>query len=401
MDCKNTFLLACATSALASSLPAGAVPKPSEDLLKLRILEAFADQPHPGVLIVFGEGFPTGADTQAVVCLGEEGAPLPHSVVDPTEIRASLPTSLPPGSYRLSVRAIPAGDPPLCPEPKEAPSANLDVFELTVGAAGAPGPQGERGPQGETGPRGETGPAGAAGAPGAPGSPGADGTSCTAVQGEGSATVQCTDGSSATVVDGAQGPEGPEGPPGPPGDANVAELEDFTCGLVDGNALVQGGVHPRPTFCDTRCTCAAAQDVASCAASGSTVVGTGSISMPQATCSSSGLCGTVSSTIPSIFAPFFGDFCDSDADCPSGTSCAIGALGVCTIPCTQSSECTSLEFTVTLTNLGGTDSATCTVDGPGTLIQPQERISILLNQGDAQLCVSQMEQASGAACSGP
>jgi hypothetical protein len=71
-------------------------------------------------------------------------------------------------------------------------------------------------PEGPRGPQGERGLSGAAGA---------DGTACTVTNNGGSATVSCTDGSSASVFDGADGAEGPPGPQGsqgPPGsDASV------------------------------------------------------------------------------------------------------------------------------------------------------------------------------------
>jgi len=53
---------------------------------------------------------------------------------------------------------------------------------------------------------------------GPPGEDGKDGTSCSVVQGDGEATIQCTDGTSATVSDGAPGP------PGPP--ADLTDLEE-------------------------------------------------------------------------------------------------------------------------------------------------------------------------------
>jgi Pentapeptide repeats (8 copies)/Collagen triple helix repeat (20 copies) len=83
-----------------------------------------------------------------------------------------------------------------------------------TGAQGEPGLQGEAGPQGSQGPQGlqgEPGPQGEMGAAGPPGAPGADGTSCTVISGLGSATVECEDGTSATVYDGAPGPPGADG----------------------------------------------------------------------------------------------------------------------------------------------------------------------------------------------
>ncbi len=86
-----------------------------------------------------------------------------------------------------------------------------------VGATGATGAQGIVGPVGATGATGAqgipglVGAIGATGAQGVPGPVGAtgdagvDGTSCTAVQGAGSATIKCDDGTLATVYDQSSG----------------------------------------------------------------------------------------------------------------------------------------------------------------------------------------------------
>ncbi|MBV72142.1 MAG: hypothetical protein CMH52_12515 [Myxococcales bacterium] len=80
------------------------------------------------------------------------------------------------------------------------------------GLDGQPGAVGERGPAGERGPNGEQGPAGDPGEQGPQGPQGAAGEGCTVVQnGDGTATIRCTDGSSAVI--GCQLDAGPDGTP--------------------------------------------------------------------------------------------------------------------------------------------------------------------------------------------
>lgn len=89
-----------------------------------------------------------------------------------------------------------------------------------LASAGIPGPVGPIGPQGiqgPPGPQGSQGLPGAQGPQGAAGPEGAKGDSCTAVAGSGSASIQCEDGTSATVFDGTDGTDGAPGPEGPPG----------------------------------------------------------------------------------------------------------------------------------------------------------------------------------------
>ena len=78
------------------------------------------------------------------------------------------------------------------------------------GDTGATGPQGLKGDTGATGPQGLKGDTGATGATGAQGlkgdtgltgSAGLNGTSCSVMQGEGSATISCEDGTMASVYD--------------------------------------------------------------------------------------------------------------------------------------------------------------------------------------------------------
>ena len=77
--------------------------------------------------------------------------------------------------------------------------SNATVFD---GVRGSVGPQGPTGPQGATGPQGPTG------AQGIDGPPGVKGDSCAVTQGSGTATIDCEDGSTASIFDGQQGPPG-------------------------------------------------------------------------------------------------------------------------------------------------------------------------------------------------
>ena len=75
-----------------------------------------------------------------------------------------------------------------------------------AGADGAQGPQGEAGADGQNGADGEDGQDGAQGPQGAAGVDGADGEPCTATDnGDGTYTIDCPDGTSVTVADGADG----------------------------------------------------------------------------------------------------------------------------------------------------------------------------------------------------
>ncbi|MHC4995121.1 MAG: hypothetical protein ACYTGQ_08730 [Planctomycetota bacterium] len=115
---------------------------------KVRIFEAFPDAPTPGELTLVGQNFPLpNPRRQSVVCFGEEGLALPHTVVDASEIQASLPPDLVPGSYRVTVFSLRSHRTPVCPQ-GAAERANVAVFEVAVGAIG---PQGDPGPAGPPG----------------------------------------------------------------------------------------------------------------------------------------------------------------------------------------------------------------------------------------------------------
>ena len=85
-------------------------------------------------------------------------------------------------------------------------SARLNAWEAAIAEIElTPGPQGDQGIQGvagEKGAKGEQGDQGIQGVAGEEGANGSDGTSCTALQGSGSATISCDDGSMASVYDG-------------------------------------------------------------------------------------------------------------------------------------------------------------------------------------------------------
>ncbi len=147
-------------------------------------------------LVVLGVNFLNGGDIE--LTLGTFSLVV-ISQTD-TEVVAELPSIVAPGSYQLT--ATTGGG-----------TVRHDDFDgVTIGAVGPEGPQG---PQGAEGP---PGPAGQDGATGQDGAPGADGSSCSASQGIGSATVSCTDGTSATVFDGAKGTDGLPGTPGADGE---------------------------------------------------------------------------------------------------------------------------------------------------------------------------------------
>jgi hypothetical protein len=93
------------------------------------------------------------------------GSPLALSTFSNTQILATLPAGLTPGTFNLTV----------------ANSSGSTTFDLTYGAigpqgsAGPAGPAGSQGPIGPVGPAGPQGPRGITGAPGSPGPAGANG----------------------------------------------------------------------------------------------------------------------------------------------------------------------------------------------------------------------------------
>ena len=118
------------------------------------------------------------------------------------------------------------------------------------GQPGAPGEDGQPGAPGEDGQPGAPGEDGQPGAPGEDGQPGAPGSSCTvADNGDGSATITCGDGTSATLFDGADGAPGVPGDPGDPGAACTAidngdGTKTITCGET--TVVVNDGADGQP-----------------------------------------------------------------------------------------------------------------------------------------------------------
>jgi hypothetical protein len=90
------------------------------------------------------------------------GSALTISTFSNTQVVATLPTGLTPGTFDLTVTNS---------------QGNSVDFNMTYGATGPQGPAGPAGLAGATGATGATGPRGLTGAPGAPGPAGANGTS--------------------------------------------------------------------------------------------------------------------------------------------------------------------------------------------------------------------------------
>jgi hypothetical protein len=130
----------------------------------LVILSASAD-PHLVVLTIDGKNF----GQAPVVIL--DALQLVVTSATPTQILATLPPGLLPGSYRLTVAGRRRGH-----DPDDHPSTGeVDVFDVTVGAVGPVGPKGDKGDMGNVGPQGLQGPAGPQGPQGPAGPAGAQG----------------------------------------------------------------------------------------------------------------------------------------------------------------------------------------------------------------------------------
>ena len=241
MNIRTVLLLSFA--ALLSSLGLTVLAAPPGG--HLNISQVLVDDPNdPTSITIVGTDFLFGPEAPTVT-LGEYVDPL-EIVGVPTNdtIVASLPENLVAGDYLLTV-ATGTGQ------------SQNDEYDLTIGAVGPRGPQGEQGPeglqgeQGNKGDKGDKGDPGLPGAPGADGQPGApgadgadgaDGSSCSVTDGDDFATINCDDGSTATVNDGAQGPEGPQGPPGASGEADQ-NVAGAVCNLY----RLTG--HELPTYC--------------------------------------------------------------------------------------------------------------------------------------------------------
>lgn len=87
--------------------------------------------------------------------------------------------------------------------PRDTDGANGQ--DGTQGQPGATGPTGDTGAVGPAGKDGQDGATGAQGIPGSQGEAGADGSSCSVAQVSGGAIITCTDGTSAIILNGADG----------------------------------------------------------------------------------------------------------------------------------------------------------------------------------------------------
>ena len=163
-------------------------------------------------LMIYGENFMNGNDLE--LWLGED---IPLAVKQGTLTNTSVIAVVPPGDYEGSYQVLVTSG-----------GGAVRINEFDGVTFGTQGPQGEQGPPGLDGAPGADGAPAADGAPGADGEPGADGTSCSATQGTGSATVNCTDGTTATVFDGA---------PGAPGSDGTDGADGSSCTVVDGDGF--------------------------------------------------------------------------------------------------------------------------------------------------------------------
>jgi len=136
----------------------------------------------PNTIAISGQNFGTSKPTVTL-----DAMTLAVTSFSQTSIQATLPISIPPGSYVLTVVSG-----------NGTPGSGL--VDVTIGTQGPVGPQGPQGPQGNTGATGPQGPQGTTGLTGATGPQGPQGP--TGPQGPQGNT-------------GATGAQGPQGPPGP------------------------------------------------------------------------------------------------------------------------------------------------------------------------------------------
>ena len=167
--------------------PMSAQGTPATQLL---ILRAQADS-GGGTLLIEGRNFISRNDPIVTVSMADQFLTVEESSA--VHIVATLPATIPPGTYLLKVS-------------RGRGTVQNDAFYVTVGLTGAAGPQGVKGDKGDKGDQGEPGPAGPQGQQGLQGVPGAPG---------------------AAGPPGPTGPAGPPGPQGPPGvtPAQLAALE--------------------------------------------------------------------------------------------------------------------------------------------------------------------------------
>jgi hypothetical protein len=165
----------------------------------------------PNTIAISGHNFGTSKPTVTL-----DAMTLAVTSFSQTSINATLPISLPPGSYVLTVVSG-----------NGTPASGLDV---TIGTQGPVGPQGPQGPSGAAGPVGQTGPTGAQGPAGPVGQAGAQGpqglTGATGAVGPlGPQGPQGIAGPTGPIgpqgATGAVGPVGPIGPTGPQGNTGA------------------------------------------------------------------------------------------------------------------------------------------------------------------------------------
>jgi len=185
--------VAIGTAALVAQAASAGGPQISEAFVTLTTDDAFC--PGEDTVTIVGEDL-LNCWSRPFVILGELGMLDLCGPASSEEIVAILPADIPAGDYRLLVTT---GRRSRC----------RDEFDLTVAAAGIPGPPGPEGPQGPTGSPGPEGPQGAAGTVGPAGPEGPQGPT-------GPPGPEGPLGPA-----GAEGPEGPTGPPGPEGPQGV------------------------------------------------------------------------------------------------------------------------------------------------------------------------------------
>jgi hypothetical protein len=136
--------------------PMSAQGTPATQLL---ILRAQADS-SGGTLLIEGRNFISRNDPIVTVSMADQVLNVEESSA--VHIVATLPATIPPGTYLLKVS-------------RGRGAVQNDAFYVTVGLTGAAGPQGEKGDKGDKGDPGEPGTPGATGATGPPGPPGPQG----------------------------------------------------------------------------------------------------------------------------------------------------------------------------------------------------------------------------------
>jgi uncharacterized coiled-coil protein SlyX len=179
------------------------------------IVSAQTNLSAPNTITISGQNFGTSRPKVTL-----DAMPLAVTSFSQTSINATLPISLPPGSYFLTVVS---GNGTLA----------SGLVDVTIGTQGPVGPQGPQGPSGAVGPVGQTGPTGAQGPAGPVGQAGAQGpqglTGATGAVGplgpQGPQGIAGPTGpigpQGATGAVGPVGPIGPVGPTGPQGDTGA------------------------------------------------------------------------------------------------------------------------------------------------------------------------------------